>query len=112
MNARTHIGYPVQVATKEIESLNIISVIAGTNCPMGGDTGNGGRTILAIKNEASSDIRIEVNGIDHGNIDSIKLTFGGDSECETLIEALEFALETLTTQRKINGRCNKTIFCD
>lgn len=112
MNAKKHTGSPVQVATKEIESANIITVTAGTNCPMGGDTGHGGRTILAIKNEASSDMRIELDGIDYGNIESVKLIFGGDCECRTVIEALEFSLETLKMQLKTNGKSKNIIICE
>lgn len=92
----------VKTASNSFESLNSISVEVGTNCPAGGDSGYGGRTIFAIHNDYSTDLKVSVNGAPAVNVDSISIELGGDTECDTFIDALEFALETLRLQRKSN----------
>lgn len=93
----------VFVSTKEIEDFNIIMVEVGTNCPRGGDTGHGGRTIFSIKNLASTDMRVGVNGDKPNNVESFDIIFGGDSECETFIKAVEHAVEVLKSQYITNN---------
>jgi hypothetical protein len=36
----------IPFSTKKINSLNVLTVSAGTNTPCGGDTGHGGRTFF------------------------------------------------------------------
>jgi hypothetical protein len=84
---------PISVTT--FESLNIITVHAGTNCPAGGDSGHGGRTIFGITNNASSDLRVGVNGEPPTEVNAVEIVLGGDTECETFIQALEHALNVL-----------------
>ena len=91
------------IHTKAIESSNIIRVEVGTNCPKGGDSGHGGETILRLINEAGTDMSVSVNGSPLHEIDSVQLRFGGDTECETLLEALEFAVTVLRAQLLLNG---------
>jgi len=91
---------PISVAT--FESLNIITVHAGTNCPAGGDSGYGGRTVFGIKNNASTDLRVGVNGASPTDVDSVEIVLGGDTECETLIQALEHVLNVLKAQVTAN----------
>lgn len=92
-----------QFATKTIENLNVLTVGAGTNCPCGGDSGYGGLTILLFENDASTDMRIELDGITYDNINKVQLIFGGDSECETVIQGLRFQLDQLEKQLNNNG---------
>src|SRR5258705_12076526 len=54
----------VTVHSKLIANHNVLSVAVGTNCPQGGDTGHGGRTLFRLKNYGSTDIRIKVDGKD------------------------------------------------
>jgi hypothetical protein len=91
---------PISVAT--FASLNIITVHAGTNCPAGGDSGHGGRTIFGITNDASSDLRVGVNGESPSEVNSVEIVLGGDTECETFIQALEHALNVLKAQVTAN----------
>ena len=93
----------IRLASKSFESLNILRVDVGTNCPCGGDSGHGGRTLLRFTNEASTDMRIRVDGGAQVEVQSIELIFGGDTECETLIQALEFALGALKTFTAANS---------
>ena len=102
MNAKLDIIQTVPLATKTIESMNILTVGAGTNCPKGGDSGHGGLTTIVFENDASTDMRVEVDGKYYGNVDKIVLTFGGDTECDTLIKALGFARDALIKQRAVN----------
>lgn len=87
----------VNIYKKVITSANILTVEVGTNCPQGGDTGHCGRTYLKIKDEALTDIRIKVNG-EWVDILEIELLFGGNCECETLIDALRYAVNVLELQ--------------
>lgn len=93
----------IPLASTSFESLNILKVDVGTNCPCGGDSGHGGRTILRLTNEASTDMRIRVDGGAQTEIRSVELILGGDTECETLIQALEFALSALKTFTAANS---------
>lgn len=92
----------ISFAKKEFVSANILSVAVGSNCPQGGDTGHGGRTYLAIENEASTDMRVIVDGQEFEHADKIELIFGGDTEHATFIDALEFALAHLKKERPLS----------
>lgn len=82
-------GVPIDIKEKEIVGANILKVQAGTNGYKGGDTGHGSRTFFGIYDVASTDMRV----IKHDNGFEVRL--GGDSELETIIEALKFIVETL-----------------
>jgi len=92
----------IPISEAAFENFNIITVYTGTNCPAGGDTGHGGRTVFGIKNDASTDIRVGLNGESPKEVDSVEIILGGDSECETFIEALDHALNVLKTQVAAN----------
>jgi hypothetical protein len=100
---------PISLAT--FESLNIITVHTGTNCPAGGDSGHGGRTVFGITNHASTDLRVGVNGETTIEVSAVEIVLGGDTECETFIQALEYALNVLRAQQVTANRLtsgNKT----
>jgi len=87
------------IQSKLLTAENILSVSAGTNCPQGGDSGHGGRTILSLFDEGGTDMRVRVDGgamIE--DVRSVELLFGGDSECCSLMDALEFALSVYRQQ--------------
>lgn len=91
---------------KEFSSCNIIQVEAGTTGFEGGDSGHGCRTYFKIEDMASTDMRCRVissNGkiYDFSEVcgaSQIEIMFGGDTELETFIGALEFAADTLRKQ--------------
>jgi hypothetical protein len=62
----------------------------GTNCPNGGDTGHGGRTVLRMSDQGGTDMR--VNGTP---ANTVEIVFGGDDEHLALTALLEFALAVL-----------------
>jgi hypothetical protein len=44
----------INIAEKVISGANILRVQTGTNCPQGGDSGHGGRTILRLRDAAGT----------------------------------------------------------
>ena len=100
-------GIKIQTRKKSMESCNILSVEVGTTGPQGGDTGHGGRTYFRITNDASTDMRCIVKTQrgktykfnDAVDVDQIEIMFGGDSELDTFISALDFAADRLREQR-------------
>lgn len=88
----------ISIAAKQIEitSANILSVTAGSTGFKGGDTGHGGRTYFAIKDEASTDLRLRVNNGHWNQVENIEIALGGDTELETFLEALKFGLSQLS----------------
>lgn len=81
----------------EISDSNTIKVEAGTNCPQGGDSGHGGRTYLSIEDTGGTVWRVKVRD-EFGNEQIteqpslIEIELGGDTECATMIRALEIML--------------------
>lgn len=80
---------------KEISNHNILKVEVGTNYPMGGDAGHGGRTVFGLKDLSSTAMSVEVNGKRIDYVDEVRIILSGDSEFETFLEALETAVTTL-----------------
>lgn len=98
-------GIEVMTNLEDFESCNIIQVEAGTTGFEGGDSGHGCRTYFKIEDKASTDMRCRV--ISNGKVydfsevcgaSQIEIMFGGDTELETFICALEFAADTLRKQ--------------
>lgn len=81
-----------------ITSCNILGVRVGTTGYKGGDSGYGGRSYFEICNIASSDITAEKTK------DGISLSFGGDTELDTLITALEYGAAKLREMADIKEK--------
>jgi hypothetical protein len=77
---------------------NMLTVQAGTNCPQGGDSGHGGRSVLRFINDGATVLSVKVDGKEHEDVSEVELVFGGDTEAATLIEGLEFAARVLRGQ--------------
>lgn len=92
----------VPVSNIGFEELCIVAVRAGTNCPAGGDSGYGGRTVFGITNEGATDLRAGINGGEPVAVNSVEIVLGGDNECEVFIKGLEHALEVLKAQVMVN----------
>jgi hypothetical protein len=93
---RTIDGVRVQTLETEISSLyNSLTVEVGTTGYMGGDSRKGGRTFLKILNTNNSDFNVRKDASGQG----FSLRLGGDTELDTLIESLEFAVNELKKQR-------------
>jgi hypothetical protein len=97
----------IECKSKTFTNANILKATVGTNCPQGGDSGHGGKTVLSLENIASTDMRVYYKDrhgkeVDILEVDSVSLIFSGDAECDTLIQSLEFAVKILKAQRSIN----------
>lgn len=98
INKRVVNGINIETEKYQEIDCNIIEVETGTNCPKGGDNGHGGRTYLRIQDISATFIKI--TQLSNGN--GVELELCGDSECSTLIKALEFAVTKLKEQWENN----------
>ena len=98
----------LKVERKVIEAYGRLEVTVGTNCPQGGDAGNGGRTLLQF---CGSSMQVKFGDDKYIDIENVAILVGGDSECETLLEALQFATEKLEHQLQYN-RSKDTVVVD
>jgi hypothetical protein len=57
-----------------------------------------GALFSGFTNEASTDIRVSVNGGTSIEVNSVEIILGGDTECETFIQALEHAIKIIKLQ--------------
>ena len=78
---------------------------------MRGDSGHGGRTYLRLSGYDSTDMNLKTKSSTIGaaqenweEVKEVELLFGGDSECDNLIEGLQFILDNLKLQRGVTGR--------
>ncbi len=77
--------------TKSIESACIFEVSVGTTGYCGGDAGHGGVSIIQLKTTGDMEIK---------NIkDGVMQILYGDAELDSMIEAMEFATDTLKRER-------------
>lgn len=86
----------IETVTEEFNSANILMATIGTNCPRGGDSGHGGRTVFILHDLGGTDLRCSID--DNGQperVTKIEIVLGGDCECDTFADALEFAARTL-----------------
>ena len=102
----------IEINMEVFDSANVLQVEAGTNCPQGGDTGHGGRTLFRLTDQGGTDIRVKVDGRQIDIKNSIEIVLGGDCEHTTFIEALEFALKTYKEQFATNSQSSKAEHVD
>ena len=93
----------LKVEKETISRANILSVEVGTNIPMGGDAGHGGKTVFRLKDEGATTWTLKWKDrygketeIDQPQEITIELY--GDCEATTFIDALVFAFKSLTRQ--------------
>jgi|688.fasta_scaffold564041_2 hypothetical protein len=97
----------INTASFSFTGFNITVLEVGTNCPQGGDSGHGGRTIFRISDEASTDLRVRINDGIETHAQSVEIVLGGDSECASFIELLENGLAFLKNQYATNAKANR-----
>ena len=90
----------VTTFTKSFQSHNWLSVEVGTNCPQGGDGGHGGRTVLRLAEDCGPFIVKTDSGEEYAQF--MEITMEGDTEGETFLDALKFAVMVLEKQRVAN----------
>jgi hypothetical protein len=82
--------------TQVFTNANILEASIEHNGLKGGDAGHGGFVELTFRDVASTSM--EVNGQES---ELVSLTFRGDTERETLLEALKFFVKELEDHKKI-----------
>lgn len=90
----------MKTKTKDVCSACITECSISTNCPKGGDSGNGGRTIFELKDTGGTDLSV---GFDDGdgdliefrNVKAVRIILGGDCEAENLCRLLRWAANEL-----------------
>jgi hypothetical protein len=102
-------GPIIEVERKEIyDGLCRLAAEAGTSCPQGGDSSRGGRTVFRLDDLGCASWHVRVQGKEEGRFIAmeepqvLEIVFAGDSEAWVLVQALEFAAETLKRQLKTN----------
>ena len=93
-------GKTIDTFKREIYSANIMEVEAGTNGYQGGDSGHGSRTYIRIQDLAGTDIQVRKTHDAFGHEDGVVIALGGDSELDTIYEALQFITKVLDDQRR------------
>ncbi len=88
-------GAKIITYSREVCGCNILEVEAGTNGYHGGDSGHGSRTYFKIRDGACTDIEPNLIFNRFGRYEGFEVTLGGDSELETMIEALKFITKVL-----------------
>ena len=88
----------VPAVAREPVGGNYLRVTAGTNCPQGGESESWGRTVLSFEGDSNTDISFEATE----KSKKVSLVFDGDTDCDALISALEFAADTLRTMQHAN----------
>lgn len=96
----------IRTYRKEFQGANCLVANVGSNCPQGGDSGHGGRTVMSFEDMGGSVLDVTVldeNGNEQKVVQASKVTlvFGGDSEHETAIRALEFMLGVLRKEQPV-----------
>ena len=80
--------------SEEFGLFNILGVTVATNGYQGGDSGHGGRTYIRLEDLSSTDIDARVSvGPDTNS--KVEIMLGGDSELDSVIEALRWAADKL-----------------
>ena len=101
----------INTQSATIGGVSQLEVEAGSNGPKGGDSGSGSRTFVSIGDGGGTVWNVTVFD-ENGNPQTfesptkIEITLGGDSELDTMIRALEFALNALKNQAQ--GGTNKS----
>lgn len=97
-------GKSITTWERDVVSCNILEVEAGTNGYQGGDTGHGCRAYLRIKDQGCTDMRCTVKRNSYDDrANEIEITLGGDTELETMKEALRWMLSILEAQSELEG---------
>ena len=84
---------------KQLTSANILLVEAGTNTPQGGDASHGGRTVLQLIDEGSTHWSVSIDGQPPQTLGTLRVELGGDTEADTFMRALQWALQVYRFQR-------------
>ena len=88
--------WDVKTYREEFGSFSALEVEVGTNGFHGGDAGHGCCTYFRLENLCDTYMDASYDR----NLKKLELTLGGDSELESFVDALEFAVSVLKSQIK------------
>jgi len=94
---------PFKRASEAFVNCNILKATVSTTGYCGGDSGHGGRTIIEIEDEASTEWSLSKYISPSGHLKGFRLELGGDAELDTIIEALRWCADKLTEMASENG---------
>ena len=83
-----------ELHSSEFGIFNTLGVTVATNGYQGGDSGHGGRTYLSFEDLCSTDIDAAVTYGQDTNA-KVEIMLGGDSELDSMIDALRWAADKL-----------------
>ena len=89
-------GHCIPTYSRQIVRANVLEVEAGTNGYKCGDAGHGSKTFFSINDMCST--AIDVNKVGSG----FEVVLYGDSELDTIIEALKFIVRVLEEESQGN----------
>lgn len=94
-------GITINTVIEETEdNFNVLQVEAGSTGKCGGDSGHGCRTYFRIEDVASTDMTINKIADRFGFVSGFEVILGGDSELDSIIEALKFIVDALEIAKK------------
>jgi len=99
-------GEVVPIHSTTVCSCNILEVSAGTNGLKGGDSSHGSRTYFRIEDDGGTAMNIRPIGKRSGYGQGVEVVLMGDTELETIIEALKFIV--LVLENGLNGATNRS----
>ena len=96
-SSRSIDGIRFKTKKREFISCNSFLAEAGTTGYKGGDSGHGARTFFSIKDTCCSDIYTNIVEAECGT--GFEVRINGDTELDTVIEALKFIVQVLEEQK-------------
>ena len=91
----------VRAAGKSFGQNDDFSIRVGTDHPNSG-VWQGEKTILDFKHCENIEMKVCTNGQQSELVHSLRIEAQGECECDKLIEALQFSVDTLQMKRKLN----------
>ena len=88
-----------ELYSSEFGTFNTLGVTVATNGYQGGDSGHGGRTYICFEDLCSTDIDAVVSYCQDTNA-KVEIMLGGDSELNSMIDALRWAADKLVELKK------------
>tara|TARA_Y100001938_G_C8002248_1_gene385352 strand:- start:595 stop:945 length:351 start_codon:yes stop_codon:yes gene_type:complete len=88
----------VNITKAQLVSANILSVEVQENGIKGGDAGHGGFVKIKLTDDACTSMEARVNGDALREAEVVEIVFRGDTERDTLREALKSVVDALDTR--------------
>lgn len=92
-----------------VQSACVLECRVATNCPKGGDSGHGGRTVIEFTDGGCADLGLSFDDdrMQYGEVESVncvRIRLGGDAEAYAMARLLRFAANKLEEMLEANER--------